>query len=266
MWTRDDCRWAIPSSNTSISAWIAGRARRPAHRASNTASWWKRRAPRSNRIINGHFFPASLADFVFRRLLPYPRRIALLARTLYFYQRTGVQSLVRATGVLRLFGLADKEKLLPPIDQRFFFSKLGRTYPAIGPKRARVALFAGCVAQVSFSALHEATIRVLTANGCEVVVPAGQVCCGALAAHAGVRDVARGLARENLDIFLGSDFDAVITNAAGCGSTLKEYEHLFAEGTPEHIKAHAFRKKMRDVTEFLADLGFRPDSPECRCA
>jgi glycolate oxidase iron-sulfur subunit len=118
-----------------------------------------------------------------------------------------------------------------------------------------VALFAGCVAQVSFSALHEATIRVLTANGCEVVVPAGQICCGALAAHAGVRDVARALARENLDVFLGGDFDAVVTNAAGCGSTLKEYEHLFPAGTPEHIKAHAFRKKMRDVTEFLADLG-----------
>lgn len=77
----------------------------------------------------------------------------------------------------------------------------------------------------------------------------------ALAAHAGVRDVARSLARINLDIFLGDKFDAVITNAAGCGSTLKEYEHLFAAGTEEHNKAHAFRKKMRDVTEFLDDLG-----------
>ena len=118
-----------------------------------------------------------------------------------------------------------------------------------------MALFAGCIAQVSFSTLHDATIRVLTANGCEVVVPAGQICCGALAAHAGVRDVARSLARTNLDIFLRDDFDAVITNAAGCGSTLKEYEQLFADGAEEHAKAHAFRKKMRDVTEFLADLG-----------
>jgi glycolate oxidase iron-sulfur subunit len=194
-------------------------------------------------------------DFVFRGLLPYPRRIAILARLLYIYQRSGLQALARATGILRLLGLAEREKLLPPIDREFFFSKLGRTYPAVGPMRARVALFAGCVAQVSFSALHEATIRVLTANGCEVVVPAGQTCCGALAAHAGVRDVARSLARINLDIFLGSQFDAVITNAAGCGSTLKEYEHLFAAGTPEQDKAHAFRRKMRDVTEFLADLG-----------
>jgi glycolate oxidase iron-sulfur subunit len=194
-------------------------------------------------------------DFVFRRLLPYPNRIAIVARALRIYQRSGLQSLARATGILHLLGLAERERLLPPIDRKFFFSQLGRTHPAVGPRRARVALFAGCVAQVSFSALHDATIRVLTANGCEVVVPAGQTCCGALAAHAGVRDAARSLARTNLDVFLRDDFDAVITNAAGCGSTLKEYDQLFADDAEEHAKAHEFRKKMRDVTEFLADLG-----------
>jgi glycolate oxidase iron-sulfur subunit len=194
-------------------------------------------------------------DFVFRRLLPYPNRIAIVARALRIYQRSGLQSLVRATRMLHLLGLAERERLLPPIDRKFFFSQLGRTHPAVGPRRARVALFAGCVAQVSFSALHDATIRVLTANGCEVVVPAGQTCCGALAAHAGVRDAARSLARTNLDVFLRDDFDAVITNAAGCGSTLKEYDQLFADDAEEHAKAHEFRKKMRDVTEFLADLG-----------
>jgi glycolate oxidase iron-sulfur subunit len=194
-------------------------------------------------------------DFVFRRLLPYPKRIAIVARALRMYQRSGLQSLARATGILHLLGLAERERLLPPIDRKFFFSQLGRTYPALGPRRARVALFAGCVAQVSFSALHDATIRVLTANGCEVVVPAGQTCCGALAAHAGVRDAARSLARTNLDVFLRDDFDAVLTNAAGCGSTLKEYDQLLADDAEERGKAHAFRKKMRDVTEFLADLG-----------
>jgi glycolate oxidase iron-sulfur subunit len=188
-------------------------------------------------------------------LLPYPRRIAIVARLLYVYQRSGLQSLARGAGILKLLGLADRERLLPPIDREFFFSKLGRTFPAVGHRRARVALFAGCIAQVSFSALHEATIRVLTANGCEVVVPAGQTCCGALAAHAGVRDAARSLAHTNLDVFLREDFDAIITNAAGCGSTLKEYEHLFSDGTQEHSKAASFQKKVRDATEFLADLG-----------
>ena len=201
------------------------------------------------------FFSRLARDFVFRGLLPHPRRLAAVARLLYLYQRSGLQSLARSSGILRLLGLVDREQLLPPIDREFFFAKLGRTYPAVGARRARVALFAGCVAQVSFSELHDATIRVLTANGCEVVVPAGQTCCGALAAHAGVRDVARSLARTNLDVFLRGDFDAVITNAAGCGSTLKEYEHLFAAGAAEHGKAQEFRKKMRDATEFLADLG-----------
>src|SRR6202166_3669720 len=205
------------------------------------------------------FFSRLARDFVFRGLLPYPGRIAILARLLYIYQRSGLQSLARATGILRLLGLADREKLLPPIDREFFFSKLGRTYPAIGQRRARVALFPGCIAQVSFSALHDATIRVLTANGCEVVVPAGQSCCGALAGRAGVRDAARSLARTNLNVFLRQDFDAIITNAAGCGSTLKEYEHFFAAGTEEQDNAHAFRNKMRDVTEFLADLGLSAD-------
>ena len=128
------------------------------------------------------------------------------------------------------------------------------------------------MAQVTFARLNEATIRVLAANGCEVVVPEGQLCCGALATHAGVRDVAEVLARKNLDVFLRDDFDAVITNAAGCGSTLKEYTHLFPEENerqePQHRahrdaeiteKASQFAAKVRDVTEFLAELG--PTAP-----
>ena len=193
--------------------------------------------------------------FVYRKLLPYPKRIAAAARFLRVYQRSGLAMLARASGILRLLGLHEREKLLPKIDSKFFFADLGATYPATGKRRARVALFAGCVAQVTFSELNRATIRVLQANGCEVTVPAGQLCCGALANHAGVRDVARELARANLAAFPLSEFDAIITNAAGCGSTLKEYTHLFPENTPEHTQAAQFVAKMRDVTEFLAELG-----------
>jgi glycolate oxidase iron-sulfur subunit len=193
--------------------------------------------------------------FAFRDLLPHPRRIAAAARLLRIYQRSGLQSLARATGLLELLGLAERERLLPRIDESFFFSQLGRTFPAIGPRRARVTFFAGCVAQVTFTQLNDATIRVLTANGCEVVVPGGQLCCGALAAHAGVRDVARNLARKNFAAFLDEDFDAIVTNAAGCGSTLKEYDHLFSPNEAEHGQALAFSAKVRDVTEFLDALG-----------
>jgi glycolate oxidase iron-sulfur subunit len=194
-------------------------------------------------------------DFVYRKLLPYPSRIATAARLLKFYQRTGLAALARATGILRLLGLQDRERLLPKIDAEFFFAELGKTFPAQGVRRARVALFAGCVAQVTFSELNRATIRVLQANGCDVVVPAGQVCCGALPNHAGVRDVARELARANFAAFPVDEFDAIITNAAGCGSTLKEYTHLFAGDDAAHAAAAKFSGKMRDVTEFLAELG-----------
>jgi glycolate oxidase iron-sulfur subunit len=188
-------------------------------------------------------------------LLPYPARIAFTAKLVRFYQRSGLQRLSRATGALKLLGLAEREKLLPVIDERFFFDQLGKTFPARGPRRAKVAFFAGCIANVTFTKLNEATIRVLTANGCEVLVPDRQRCCGALAAHAGVRDTARELARTNMKAFAGGEFEAILTNAAGCGSTLKEYDRLFADDEPEHAKAVAFQHKVRDVTEFLAELG-----------
>ncbi len=207
----------------------------------------------------------AIRNFVYRRLLPDPRRIARFARLIRFTQRSGLESFARVTGILRLFGLQQRAALLPRIDSEFFFSRLGQTFPAKGQRRARVAFFAGCIAQVTFTKLNDATIRVLQANGCEVVVPADQFCCGALAAHAGVRDVARELARKNLDAFLAEPFDAIITNAAGCGSTLKEYTHLFLEDgharenpsrdVLDAKNAAEFSSKVRDITEFLASLG-----------
>jgi len=194
-------------------------------------------------------------NLAYRRLLPYPGRIAMAAKFLRFYQRSGLQAFARAAGILKLLGLANHERLLPPIDRQFFFEQLGKTFAAQGKRRARVAFFAGCVANVTFSALNEATIRVLTANGCEVVVPADQFCCGALAAHAGVRDVARDLARKNIAAFAAGEFDAVVTNAAGCGSTLKEYARLFSPHEPEFAGTSALAKKVRDITEFLGALG-----------
>lgn len=194
-------------------------------------------------------------EFVFNRLLPFPERIAKAAKLLRLYQRSGMQTIARTTGILKLLGLAERETLLPRIDDEFFFRELGKAFPAVGERRARVAFFAGCIANVTFTKLNEATIRVLTANGCEVVVPREQFCCGALAAHAGVRETARQLARKNIKAFGGGEFEAILTNAAGCGSTLKEYDRLFSENEPEHATAVAFQGKVRDVTEFLVALG-----------
>lgn len=201
------------------------------------------------------FFAHLARELFIERLVPYPTRLAFTAKLLRIYQRSGLQTIARKTGVLKLAGLAECEKVLPAIDESFFFDQLGKTFAARGTRRARVAFFAGCIANVAFTKLNKATIRVLTANGCEVIVPDHQLCCGALAAHAGLRETARELARKNMAAFARGEFDAILTNAAGCGSTLKEYDRLFAQKEPEHTSAAAFQSKVRDVTEFLAGLG-----------
>jgi len=194
-------------------------------------------------------------DFIFQEFFSASHFIEDAARLLRLYQRSGLQAIARGIGILKLLGLAERDRLLPRIDDEFFFSRIGSTFAPVGGRRARVAFLAGCVANVTFSALQEATVRVLAANGCEVVVPLEQTCCGALSAHAGFREAARELARRNLAAFQLEDFDAIVTNAAGCGSTLKEYDHLFLPIEPEYDRAQAFAAKTRDVTEFLADLG-----------
>ncbi|HEX4137486.1 MAG TPA: heterodisulfide reductase-related iron-sulfur binding cluster [Bryobacteraceae bacterium] len=197
-------------------------------------------------------------DFVFRKLLPSPTLLTAAGAMLYIYQVSGLQRVLRFAGVMKLLGpLGDREALAPPAQIPFFFRHYGQLFRAEGMAKYRVALMAGCIANVSFARLNEATIRVLQKNGCDVLVPAGQTCCGALHVHAGIRDQARILARRNIDAVLSiknTGFDAIITNAAGCGSTLKEYDELF-EHDPEYLeKAKKFKSLMKDVTEFLASI------------
>ena len=203
-------------------------------------------------------FLSSLARNLFLRgLLPHPGRIKLAGHLLGLYQRSGLERLVLGSGLLKLFPgrLAEIARLAPRIERPFFFDQLGTVHPAMGERRYRVALFAGCIANVSFARLNEATIRVLQRNGCEVVVPAEQGCCGALHVHAGMRDLARELAARNIRTFLDGGFDAIISNAAGCGSVLKEYPELFEEERRElHEPAQRFSRSLKDVTEFLAAI------------
>src|SRR5215467_5180568 len=197
--------------------------------------------------------------FVFGHLLQSPRMLTIAGALLFLYEESGMRRLVRSSGLLRLFGRLDQlESLAPPAESPFFFSQIGKTFPAEGERRYRVAFLAGCIANVSFARLNEATVRVLQKNGCEVVVPAGQNCCGALHVHSGLRGEARKLACRNIDAMLDGKFDAIITNAAGCGSTLKEYGELL-EDLPQYAeKARRFSSLMRDVTEFLASIELNP--------
>ncbi len=200
-----------------------------------------------------------IRDVVFKRLLPSRTNLQIAGRLLWLYQTSGMQKLVRASGVLKLFGkTGDLEALAPAIETPFFFSNYGRTFPAQGGRKHRVALLGGCIANLSFARLNEATIRVLQKNGCDVEVPEHQTCCGALHVHAGIRDQARVQARQNIDVLLAGNYDAIITNAAGCGSTLKEYHELFEHDPAYEEKSRKFSALVKDVTEFLASLELNP--------
>lgn len=185
------------------------------------------------------------------------RRLFAAAHFLRFLQRTGVHGFVLRSGLLRLFGLQHIAALAPTIEWPFFHDEYGKSFPATGERRGRVALLGGCIASVAFAELNRATIRLLQANGVEVYVPGLQKCCGALHAHAGLREDARAMARQNVDVFLSADCDAIITNAAGCGSTLKEYHDLLAADPEYAERAAVFAAKVRDVNEYLAQIGLR---------
>jgi glycolate oxidase iron-sulfur subunit len=191
---------------------------------------------------------------ILRQLFPHPWRIRLLANLLRLYQESGVQATLRRSGLLKLLPrqLRELEELAPRVSRRFFRARRG-VARARGRATARVALFAGCIMPYTHAETHEATMRVLRRNGCDVVTPVEQGCCGALLVHNGDRETARRLARANVDAFLASGAEAIVVNAAGCGSTLKEYGELLA-GDPAYAeKAEAFAHRVKDVTEFLAD-------------
>lgn len=205
-------------------------------------------------------FSRMIRGLVFRHLLPSRPALMIAGSLLYLYESFGVKALVRGLGFLKLLGaLGNLERLAPSAEPPFFFSQIGRTFPARGARRYRVAFLSGCIANISFARLNEATVRVLQNNGCEVVVPDQQGCCGALHVHAGLRNDARRLARRNIDAVVDADYDAIITNAAGCGSTLKEYAELLHDDPAYFLKARAFTTRMRDVTEFLASIELSPD-------
>ena len=180
----------------------------------------------------------------FRQLLPHPGRLRAMFAALMVYQRSGLQRLVRH---LLPSPLREAESLLPALSAPFL--PRFAVYPPDGALRYRVGLFTGCVMPLVYGPVHAATLRVLRRNGCEVHIPASQVCCGALNVHAGEREVAADLARRNLRAFLGRGLDAIIVNSAGCGATMKEYTELLSDS-----EAAEFAALTRDVSEFLADI------------
>ena len=188
-------------------------------------------------------------------------RVRLFARSLWLYERSGLQWLVRKVGILSILGLKDVEQLLPQIDDHFVKADGAVYAPAAVQARAtplRVALLTGCIQSVAFAAVHEATIHSLLMNGCEVVLPRGQECCGALHQHGGELALAQELARRNVEALEAAQADYIVVNAAGCSHHVKEYGHLLRNDPVYGPRAAALAAKTRDITELLAELGPRP--------
>jgi glycolate oxidase iron-sulfur subunit len=185
---------------------------------------------------------------------------------LRLYQRSGVQRVVRGSGVLKLLPqrLREMESMLAPAQGGVRRWSAPHVTPAKGAVRYRVGFIEGCIMPQLFGDTNAATVRVLAANGCVVYSPPRQGCCGALQMHTGDRPTARDLARRNIDAFTGLGLDAIIINAAGCGSTLKEYGALLRDDPSYAERAEAFARQVKDVSEFLASIELIPPSHEVR--
>jgi glycolate oxidase iron-sulfur subunit len=200
----------------------------------------------------------STKDKALRRLIfslfPYPRRLRLLRGPLRLVQRSGLDRAMRRSGLLERMSpqLAAMESLAPRLGKP---DRLPTHLRATGERRAVVGLLTGCVQGAFFPGVNAATARVLQAEGCDVVVPKAQGCCGALSVHNGREDEAQAFARELIDAFEDSGVEYVVVNAAGCGSTMKEYAGLLADDPAYADRAKAFTERVRDVSEILDELG-----------
>ena len=204
--------------------------------------------------------PRPLAEALLRRLIfavfPYPWRLRVLFASARLYQKSGLRAAMHATGLIKLLPgkLRSMEELLPDISFRSLTRRLPQRIPPEGRRRLRVGLVTGCVQQVAFSEVNAATARVLAAEGCEVIVPREQACCGALMVHAGRDEQALDFARHLIDVFERASVDAIVVNAAGCGSNVKQYGYLLRGDSQYASRAKTFSEKCRDVSEVLAEL------------
>ena len=209
----------------------------------------------------------SLPDRLFRKLLfatfPHPKRLRVLGLPLALYQRTGLQSLVRSSGLLKLLPerLRAMEALLPPVPLNPFHS-LPRTVVSSNQSRGRVGMLTGCVQDAYFAHVNAATARVLAAEGFSVIIPKSQSCCGALMVHSGLDASAANYARKMIATFEAANVDTIVINAAGCGSTMKEYAHLLRDDPAWAARAAAFSAKCKDISEVLSAVEpIAPRSP-----
>ena len=236
------------------SAYLAGRMLPPAVRAGLEALPSGGASSAGNKPYGRTLRDRATRAAIFA-LFPHPRRLKLLAAPLRAAQRTGLQELIARSGLPARLApeLAAALRLAPPRPGRV--PPLPRLVPARGERRAVVGMLTGCVQGVFFPQVNTATARVLAAEGCDVVIPAGQSCCGALSLHAGRKTEAVRLARHTIATFERAGVDTIVVNAAGCGSAMKEYGQLLAHDPDWAARAAALSDRVADFSEFLARLG-----------
>ncbi|MEQ2527108.1 (Fe-S)-binding protein [Robertmurraya yapensis] len=205
----------------------------------------------------------TVSKTILEGVFPHQNRLHSLGSLLKFYQKSGLQKVVRKTGLINVMPkhLVEMESIMPeigtPVQKKY---KKQDVIKAKGETKHEVAMLTGCIMDVMFSDINESTINVLTRNGNDVKIPKNQTCCGALHVHAGDRETGRKLAKQNIEAF--KDADTVIVNAAGCGCMLKEYPELFREEPEWHEKAEEFSKKVEDISKYLYDTGYEKPKAE----
>jgi glycolate oxidase iron-sulfur subunit len=206
---------------------------------------------------------AALRRFFFHVMLPSRLVLSVVFASLKIYQRSGLQTIVHRTKIFDAINnlptpfkgkLAIPEALMEGIKGDLLPRPIAEYTPAIGQSRYRVGMITGCIMDQVFHDINEATVRVLSANGCEVITPPQQNCCGALHVHAGEAKTGRDLARHNIDVFEPYNVDAIIINSAGCGSMLKEYGHVLRDDLAYAKRAQEFSAKVKDISEFLVSI------------
>lgn len=187
------------------------------------------------------------------------KRLELAGRAVRFYQTTGLQKLLRQSGFFKLLPkrLHELEAITPEIQEKFSAELIEPVTPAIGQKRFRVAMLTGCAQDLIYSTVNRDTVEVLAQNGCEVITPRDQNCCGSIFAHNGEWTHAQILARRNIDQFPPEQFNAIITNAGGCGSHLKHFKKLLADDPEYSVRAQLWDSKVKDIHEWLVEIGWR---------
>jgi glycolate oxidase iron-sulfur subunit len=188
------------------------------------------------------------------------RRLLLLGRLIRIYQALGIQSLIRGSGILRWFPkrLQELEAMTPTIPRQYSARLIAPVTPARGQRKYRVAMLTGCAQDLIFSEINRDTVEVLSRNGCEVVTPPRQSCCGSLHGHNGEWALAQQLARRQIEQFPPDEFDAIISNAGGCGSHLKHYAQLLAEDPAYRERAKKWDAKLKDIHEWLVEIRLEP--------